>query len=371
VPTSESRDRTHRTTFTGRGTSMTGTNTERLRIGIIAPPWAPVPPSGYGGTESVVDRLARGLLRLGHEVLLFTTGDSTCPVARRWVLARSEPGRIGNAMVEIRHVVDAYDILRSVDIVHDHTVVGPLYAWRFASLPVVTTNHGPFDDGFAALFRGTAERVAVVAISKHQASTAAGVHVDAVIHHGVDPDAFPVGDGNGGYFLFLGRMTPAKGAREAALAARQAGVRLLMAAKLWEPAEREYFTERVRPLLGQDVEFLGEVGHDEKLALLASARALLNPIQWPEPFGLVMIEALACGTPVLAFPAGAAPEIVRDGETGFLCADVNAMAARIGDVATIDRHRCRAAIEGHFSSDRMCRDYAELFKRIVGRRHAA
>jgi glycosyltransferase involved in cell wall biosynthesis len=344
---------------------------KRLRVGIIAPPWAPVPPTGYGGTESVVDRLARGLGRLGHDVLLVTTGDSTCPVPRRWVLDRAEPSGIGNAMVEIRHVVDAYDALQNADIVHDHTVIGPLYAWRFASLPVVSTNHGPFDDNLAAMYRGVAGRVAIVAISEHQASTASGVPVDAVIHHGVDPEAFPVGDGDGGYLLFLGRMTPEKGAREAVLAARAAGARLVMAAKLREPAEHAYFDEHVRPLLGPDVEYAGEVGHGEKLALLAGARALLNPIQWPEPFGLVMIEALACGTPVLAFPAGAAPEIVRNNETGFLCPDIDTMAARIGDVATIDRRRCRAAVESHFSTDRMCRDYVALFERIVGRRHAA
>src|SRR5690349_21807685 len=139
--------------------------TKRLRVGIIAPPWAAVPPTGYGGTETMVDCLARGLCRLGPDVLLVTTGDSTCPVPRRWVLDRSQPSNIGNAMLEIRHVVDAYDALQDMDVVHDHTVVGPLSAWRFESLPVVTTNHGPFDDNLAALYRGAAGRAAIVAIS--------------------------------------------------------------------------------------------------------------------------------------------------------------------------------------------------------------
>jgi glycosyltransferase involved in cell wall biosynthesis len=330
-----------------------------------------VPPTAYGGTESVVDCLARGLSRLGHDVLLVTTGDSTCPVPRRCVLDRSEPSRIGNALVEIRHVVDAYDALQNMDIVQDNTIVGPLYSGRFESLPVVTTNHGPFDDNFAAMYRGAAGRVAIVAISEHQASTASTVPVDAVIHHGVDPEAFPFGRGDAGYLLFLGRMTPEKGAREAALAAREAGVRLLIAAKLREPAEHAYFDEHVRPLLGADIEYVGEVRRDDKLALLAGAQALLNPIQWPEPFGLVMIEALACGTPVLAFPSGAAPEIVRHTETGFLCPDLDTMTARIGDVTTIDRRRCRAAVENHFSTNRMCRDYAALFEHLISRRHAA
>jgi glycosyltransferase involved in cell wall biosynthesis len=346
-------------------------STERLRIGIIAPPWAPVPPTAYGGTESMVDCLARGLARLGHEVLLVTTGDSTCPVPRRYALERSVPSLMGNAVIETRHVVDAYDAVQHMDIVQDNTVVGPLYAWRFRSLPVVTTNHGPFDDNLAALYRAAAGRVAIVAISEHQASTASKCTVDAVIHHGVDPEAFPFGRGDGGYLLFLGRMTPEKGAREAALAAREAGVRLVIAAKRREPAEHAYFDEHVRPLLSADIEYVGEAGHDEKLALLAGAQALLNPIQWPEPFGLVMIEALACGTPVLAFPCGAAPEIVRHAETGFICPDLDTMIARIEDVTTLDRRRCRAEVESRFSADRMCRDYEALFERVISHRHAA
>jgi glycosyltransferase involved in cell wall biosynthesis len=341
-----------------------------MRIGIIAPPWASVPPSGYGGTEGVIDRLARGFVRVGNEVRLFTTGDSTCPVDRSWVLQQSEPSRVGNALVEIRHVVHAYDALDDVDVVHDNTLIGPLYAWRFGGLPVAATNHGPFDDEFAALYRGSDDRIALVAISDHQASTANGLRVDAVIHHGVDPEAFPVGRGDG-YFLFLGRMAPEKGAREAALVAKRAGVPLLMAAKRREPAEHDYFDHCIRPLLGNGVEYLGEVTHEDKVALLAGAHGLLNPIQWPEPFGLVMIEALACGTPVLAFPSGAAPEIVRHGETGFLCGDVKTMAARIADVDTIDRRDCRTAVECHFSTDRMCRDYLSLFERMVARRRCA
>ena len=156
----------------------------------------------------------------------------------------------------------------------------------------------------------------MVAISHHQASTADGVPVAGVIHHGLDLDAIPVGRGDGGYASFLGRMAPEKGPREAALAARAAGVPLRMAAKLREPAEREYFAAEVEPLLCSDVEFLGELGWAEKLELVGGSFALLNPMQWPEPFGLVMIEALATGTPVVATPVGSAPEIVDDGVTG-------------------------------------------------------
>ncbi len=347
--------------------------TEPLRVGIIAPPWAPVPPDGYGGTESVVDRLARGLRALGHQVLLFTTGDAQCDVERRWAFERAQPQRIGNEMVEIRHVVSAYEAMCEfgADVVHDNTAIGPLYAWRFESLPVVTTNHGPFDDEFKALYRATDERVSIVAISRHQASTASGVHVDAVIHHGVDLDTIPVGNGSGGYFAFLGRMAPEKGARDAALAARHAGVPLLLAGKLREPSEIDYFDECVRPLLGGGVEYVGEVDHDAKVALLGDAVAMLNPIQWPEPFGLVMIEALACGTPVVGYPSGAAPEIVDHGVTGFLCHTVDELQDQLAAVGSLSRAACRQSVEERFSTERMCREYAALFERIVRRSRAA
>ena len=342
-----------------------------LRIGIIAPPWGTVPPAGYGGTESVVDRLARGLTSLGHDVLLFTTGDSRCDVDRRHVLERAVPERVGNSMVEIRHVVAAYDELCDVDVVHDNTAVGPLYSWRYPALPVVATNHGPFDPEFNALYRAANERVTMVAISHHQASTASRLRVDAVIHHGVDPDAFAVGDGAGGYFAFLGRMAPEKGAREAALAARRAGVPLRLAGKLREPSEKEYFDESVRPLLGHDVDYVGELDHDAKVALLGGAAAMLNPIQWPEPFGLVMIESLACGTPVIGFACGAAPEIVADGRTGLLCTNIDDLTRQIDLVGTIRRANCRRSVEEWFSTARMCREYESLFDGVVTRSRAA
>ena len=301
-----------------------------MRIALISPPWLPVPPPAYGGTEAILDRLARGFAAAGHEVLLFATGDSTCPVPTSWVMEEAATDRMGNAVAEIHHVAHAYEIARSFDIIHDHTLIGPLFAAQFDNLPVVTTNHGPFDCELLSLYRAISPRVPIIAISHDQARSAGDVPIAAVIHHGLDPEAFPVGRGDGGYFLYLGRMAEAKGAREAALVARRAGVPLMIAAKMREPAEKDYFEREVRPLLGAGVVFLGEVGGTEKLELLGGARALLNPIGWPEPFGLVMIEALACGTPVLAFPNGSAPEIVDHGRTGFLCRNASEMEAAPG-----------------------------------------
>lgn len=336
-----------------------------MKIGLIAPAWLPVPPPLYGGTEAVVDRLARGFQAAGHEVVLFTTGDATCPVPRRFIVEYAESVRMGSAVVEQRHVAHAYEALQDCDVVHDHTIVGPMYADRFPDLTVVTTNHGPFNVELRDIYRFIARTVPVIAISHHQASTASDVPIAAVIHHGIEPSEYAMGAGDGGYLLFLGRMAPDKGARFAVEIALEAGVPLLLAAKMREPLEIDYFNNKIRPLLGQDVRYVGEVGGAEKAALLAGARALVNPIRWPEPFGLVMIEALANGTPVLTFAEGAAPEIVEDGVTGFVCADHREMVAAVARIDELDRHRCRAAVEGHFSCERMVAEHLALFRRLL------
>jgi glycosyltransferase involved in cell wall biosynthesis len=343
-----------------------------MKIGIIAPPWVPVPPPAYGGTEAVVDRLARGLAATGHDLLLWTTGDATCPVPRAHILDTAAGDRIGIAAVELRHLILGYEhlIAWGADIVHDHTLIGPVYAQRFPGLPVVTTNHGPFNEELSALYRAVAHDVAIIAISNDQACRAGNLPLAAVIHHGVDLDEFNfgpgLGDEEGEYFLFLGRMAPEKGARRAALAAREADVRLVIAAKMREPWEQEFFQEEVQPLLDERVVYVGEVGHAERVRLLQGATALVNPIRWDEPFGLVMIEALASGTPVIAYREGAAPEIVDDGVTGFLCDDMGEMADRIRAVGRLDRRACRAAAEARFGMERMVADHLALFERIVG-----
>jgi glycosyltransferase involved in cell wall biosynthesis len=338
-----------------------------MRIALVAPPWAPVPPALYGGIEQAVDSLARGLSAAGHDVLLFATGDSTSPVPRSWVLAEAEGLRIGMAVPELRHVMAAYDAVQDFDIVHDHTVMGPVYAERYPDLPVVTTIHGPFNEELRDVYRRIADRVPIIAISEAQHEPAPEIPIATVIHHGVDASAFPYGEG-GEYCLFLGRMAPEKGPHRAAAAARAAGVPLILIGKLREEWERTFFEAEVEPLLGDDIRYIGEVEHDEKLRLLAGARATLFPIRWNEPFGLVMIESLACGTPVLAFPEGAAPEVIEDGVTGFLCKDDAELASAISKVDAIDRAQCRAAVEGPFSMDRMVRDHVQFFEEILSRR---
>lgn len=335
-----------------------------MQIAIIAPPWVPVPPPAYGGTEAVLDTLARGLHDLGHGVLLCTTGDSSCPVPRTSVVESAAGIGTAGPATEIRHVAHSYLQALGYDVIHDHTLVGPFFAQRYPGLRVVTTNHGPFDGELGDVYRAMAPAAEVVAISAHQASTARNTEIAAVIHHGVEPSDFPVGTG-GGHAVFLGRMSPHKGVAAAVRVARIAGVPLLIAAKMGEPAERDYFELEVRPLLGSGIEYIGEVGPSEKKRLLGSARCLLNPIAWAEPFGMVMIEALACGTPVVATPRGAVPEIVRQGVTGFIAADEDDLAAGIDKATHLDRNACRRAVEGHFSAGRMVNDHVLLYEQLM------
>ena len=341
-----------------------------MRIGILAPPWVAVPPDRYGGTEAVVDQLARGFEQAGHEVMLWTTGDSTCPVPRGHILVAAQGERMGTASVELDHVIAGYEALTAwgADIVHDHTLTGPLCAER-SHPPVVTTNHGPFDGELAALYRRLARSTPVIAISHDQARRAGQIPIAAVIHHGLDLDAYPMGEGGGDdrgpYFLHLGRVIPDKGADHAARAVRQMGGRLLIAGKMNEDHEHRFFAEKLEPLLGDDVVYLGEVAHDEKVRLLAGATALVNPLRWPEPFGMVMIEALACGTPVVAYRYATAPEIVDDGVTGYLCDDLDDLAAKLVEVKRLDRAPCRAAVADRFTTERMVREHVTLFQRVL------
>jgi glycosyltransferase involved in cell wall biosynthesis len=343
-----------------------------MRVGIIAPPWVPVPPPAYGGTESVLDRLARGLVAAGHDVLLAAPANSTCPVPQVAGTAEAldEAALCGDSVTEFGHVVTAYAAMGDRDVIHDHTLAGPMSRLSAGPIPAVTTNHGPFDGPLGPLYRAIGD-FPVIAISEHQASAAEGVHVAAVIHHGVDVGDIPVGAGGGGYASFLGRMSPDKGAREAILIARAADVPLRIAAKLREPDEEEYFESQVRPLLSSEIEYVGELGHDDKIALVGDSFALLNPMQWPEPFGLVMIEALATGTPVVATPAGSAPEILTDGVTGFLREDEEGLAQALCDAPGLDRRRCRAEAEERFDTARMVEDHVRLYQRLVDERATA
>jgi len=338
-----------------------------VRIGILAPPWLPVPPRAYGGTEAVIDTLARGLARAGHQVTLWATGDSTCGVTRlgpdRPAVGFAHPDA---AAFEAAWVRDGLEALTDCDVIHDHTTLaGALRTVTGAGRsgpPLVVTNHGVFHPHLQARFAAGGHD-ALVAISVAHARTA-GVRVDAVIHHGLDLERYPVGAGRGGYLAFLGRMAPEKGAHRAIRVARAVGLPLRIAAKMVTPEEHRYFEVAVAPHLGDGVEFLGEIGFTAKVELLADALALVNPIRWAEPFGLVMAEALACGTPVLALGYGAAGEIVDHGRTGYLAATTGELTRYVARLDRLDRAACRASVEVRFSATRMVRDHLRLYRRL-------
>ena len=342
-----------------------------LHIGFVAPPWVPVPPVRYGGTELMLAALAEALDRLGHCVEVFTTGDSAVAVPTAHLFDRADPDRIGDSVLELRHMAAAYDRFGDMDIVHDHTLAGLFHRYRPDDLPVVTTCHGPFNDDLVDLYRRVAGHVSVIAISRDEASRAhPEIPIAGVIPHGVDLRRYRFWERAGDQFVCIGRMVADKGIPLAIDAVRRRGERLVIAAKMREPAERRYFQDVVLPLLGDGLEYIGEVDFRTKVDLLASARALLNPIQWPEPFGLVMAEALACGTPVVAYPEGAAPEIVDDGHTGFLVSNQDQLVDALARTDEIDRAACRAAAEERFSSERMAVDHLEVYRNVIARHRA-
>lgn len=336
-----------------------------MHIALISPPWLPVPPPRYGGTEAVIDRLARGLAAAGHQVLLCASGDSTCPVPLRSHHPRALSDQMGAVLPEIVHVVDAREAAHHADVIHDHTVVGGLLAAGHPAPPTVVTHHGPFDDSFRRIFANVALGATVVAISAAQARSACLGTVDRVIHHGIEPAGVPVGTGRGGFLATLGRMAPAKGIGEAIAVAEASGMPLRIAAKCREPLEVAYFDEVVRPHLGPHIEYLGELGERDKYELLGQAEALLNPIQWEEPFGLVMIEAMATGTPVLATDRGAAPEIVDHGRTGYLVPRAEDLVPLVEDIDGLDRGACRVAVEERFSAARMVDQHLQLYRQLA------
>jgi glycosyltransferase involved in cell wall biosynthesis len=278
---------------------------------------------------------------------------------------------MGQGLHELRHVAAAYDAFHQFDVVHDHTIAGLLSTFRPAHLPTVATCHSAFDADTSDLYGRLAADLALVAISHDQASRApATVVPTAVIHHGIDASRYPFSASAGGSLLFLGRMDPTKGVHIAALAARRAGLPLAIAAKMRTAEERRYFREFVQPLLDDSITYVGEVGQQEKLSRLRSARALVNPICWPEPFGLVMLEALACGTPVVGYDSGAAPEIVEHGVTGYLVRDEDGLADALSAVEHIDRRRCQRSAMTQFSADVMVARYVNVYRAAIAE-HAA
>jgi glycosyltransferase involved in cell wall biosynthesis len=276
----------------------------------------------------------------------------------------SAPDGLNLTISELSHVARAYEGLESADIIHDHTMAGPLYLHRPEQVTVVTTIHCRLDPEAADIYRAVARSAAVIGISRNQGSHAPDVPITRVIHHGMNVSSVPVGSGSGGYLCFVGRACPDKGLLEAVMIARQAGLPLRIAAKMRHPDELRFFREVVQPMLGPDDDVVDEVDDAGKYRLMGEAVAFLNPIQWPEPFGLVMIEALATGTPVIGTPTGSAPEIVEHGRTGYL-GPIEQLADFVGMADGISRAACRKAVEERFSEERMVNEHLLLYSQLL------
>jgi glycosyltransferase involved in cell wall biosynthesis len=339
-----------------------------VRIALVAPGWFPVPPEGYGGIELVVSLLADGYVEAGHDVTLFAAAGSNTKANLVTSLdAPPERKMLGNPWYDALHAVSSYLQVDDFDIVHDHAgVMGPVCAAMLRGHPpTVHTLHGPWTDEARLLYRVVNRHVHLVAVSDAQAAENPEIRYAAIVHNGIDLRAYRYRSLKEEFLVYIGRANPDKGPVEAIRIARQAGRPLKMILKRGEPAELVYFEHEIEPLLGHDVELFENVPHADKVELLGRARALLFPIRWPEPFGLVMLEAMACGTPVVTTNWGAAPELVADGVTGFRRDSSDELAQALSLVEELDPAACRARVEERFSAEAMVRDYQAVFASVA------
>jgi glycosyltransferase involved in cell wall biosynthesis len=345
---------------------------------MISPPFVPVPPVKYGGTELIVASLVDGLTRRGHRVTLYTTGDSTLEGVERRALYGTGVWP-PDPFAELNHVAFAVrDVVArgEVDLVHAHTPSALAFAWMLEP-PVVYTIHQERSARLSELYRlSKSGSLTMVAISRRQRELVDDACPARVVHHGLVVDRYPQGQGDGAYVAFLGRLAREKGPASAIDAARRAGVPIRIAGRPHLPRDDVYFATELRPRLAKPgVTWIGDADHATKITHLGGAIATLCPLDWEEPFGLVMAESMLCGTPVIAFGRGAAPELVDDGVTGWLVADVAEMSSRILALASgrlpFDRAQCRARAAQRFHVDRMIDRYEALYREAVGTELAA
>jgi len=335
-----------------------------MRIALIAPPFISVPPQKYGGTELFVAVLANALHRGGHDVVVYANGDSRVDCELRWRYPHSRWPIVDASIAPLENLDHTawalHDAAKSADVIHLNDAIG-LPATMFVDRPCVLTLHHPHLPELSEFYACYPD-IHYVAISGAQARRESMPHVD-VVHHGVPYETYTFRSDKDDYVAFLGRMAPCKGADRAIAAARRAGVKLKLAGEI-QPVFREYWESQVLPHIdGRDVEYVGEADFACKNELLSHARACLFPIDWDEPFGLVMIESMACGTPVLALPGGSVAEVVRDGISGWVCRDVDDMADRIASLE-VPPASCRSWVEREFTVDRMTARYVDLYRRL-------
>ena len=348
----------------------------RLKIGLIAPPYFEIPPCSYGGVETVGAGLADGLMAAGHAVTLLAAGSPGTAADYIPLWGEPIPERLGQPLPEITHAVKARRAIEQLaeraggcdlDVIHDHTLAGPINAaaYRELGVPVVATVHNFIDAILHDFYRELGDDLGLIAISDRQRHLSPDLNWVGRVHNAIDVSEWPFRESNDGYALFLSRFSPDKGPHLALEAAHAAGVPLILAGKCVEPIEVAAFRDSVLPALGRADYVFGQADSTSKRELLAGARCLLLPLQWEEPFGMVMIEAMACGTPVVALNRGAAREIIVDGVTGFVCENPADLSAAIARAQDLDPTACRRHVELNFNSTKMASGYEQIY------RHAA
>jgi glycosyltransferase involved in cell wall biosynthesis len=343
-----------------------------VRVGIIAPVWIPVPPEGYGGIEVVVSLLTEELVARGHDVILFASGDSRTKATLRSAYEVAPTERIWEVEPDAVHVGSAYRFANAsyesgegFDLIHDHTdQLGVAFAACVPS-PVIHTVHLPLDERRREFLARFDDDVYLTAISDYQRKEASELTWHGTVPNAVDVDSFTFRKAKEDFVLCIGRICERKGQDLAIEVARRAGLPIVLAGRV-HPKETEFFEEKILPLVDDDsVRFAGEVSNETKRELMAGARAVLFPVREPEPFGLVLVEAAASGTPVVATPAGAVPEIVLNGETGFLASKVQGMADALGRLEEISSERCREVAVERFHPRAMADRYEVLYQDIL------
>src|SRR5437764_5526603 len=340
------------------------------RIAVIAPTWFPVPPPLYGGIEHVVSLLADRLVEAGYEVTLFASGDSHTKAGFVSVYKKSPSDRVGQTLPEVRNALACYLRAEDFDIINDHSGVAAAGLSCLVDTPVVHTAHGTLDGEAGMIYDQLAKlspKLGLISISLNQRRPLPHLPWVGNCPNAIELSVYPCHPHRGDYLLFLGRMTPDKGCHRAVAVAMEAELPLKIAGKRREARERKYFDELVRPHLHDGIEYVGEVSHGEKVELLQNARATLFPIDWEEPFGLVMIESMACGTPVIATRWGAVPEVIEHGRSGIIVDDYREMVPALEAADAIDPLECRRYVEERFAPERMVADYLDAYRVAIDR----
>jgi glycosyltransferase involved in cell wall biosynthesis len=348
---------------------MIDSHVPSMKLALIAPVWFEVPPDAYGGIEWICAWLAEGLVDRGHDITLIGAGRSRTNAKFLQTFAEPPSARLGESVPEVIHAAAADQYLRGLDIdlIHDHTLCGPLQA-RGRTRPTMVTAHGPVAGELGSYFRKLGDSISLVAISNSQRAEAPDLNWSATVHNAIPVNEYPFRAEKEDFLLFLGRMSPDKGVHLAIQAAREAGRPIVIAGKCNEPAEMAYFDSQIRPLLGSGVEWIGQADAGRKKDLLSRAHCFLFPIRWAEPFGIVMVEAMACGTPVVALRGGSVNEVVSHGTTGFSCDRPSELPFFIDRAGEISPAACREHAMSRFDVSKMVEGYERAFQEAVSAR---